>query len=52
MMETQFTVLYPRADLGFSQWGGGGGGFKKKFPPICQPFFRSIKLILRALPKR
>ena len=28
----------------------GGGGFSKKFPKFWRPFFRSTKLIFRALP--
>ena len=38
-----------RADLGFSQ-GGGGGGFSKNFRKFCRPFFLD-RPIFQALPK-
>ena len=38
------------ADLGFSREGGGGGGFSKNFDDLFF-FFRSTKLIFRALSK-
>ena len=40
------------ADLGFSRGGGGGGAdFQKKMKNFDELFFRSSKLIFRALPK-
>ena len=42
--------MVPWANLGFSH-GRGGGGLAKKNSTIRQPFFRSTKLIVRALPK-
>ena len=42
----KYHISYIGADLGFSR--GGGGGFSKKFTTF---FFRSTKLIFRALPK-
>ena len=41
---------YSGADLGFSR-GGGGADFQKIFENFVDLFFRSTKLIFRALPK-
>ena len=41
-------IMEPGADLGFSR---GGADFQKKFENFDDLFFRSTKLIFRALPK-
>ena len=43
-------VLKAEADLGFSR-GGGGADFQKNFENFDDHFFRSTKLIFRALLK-
>ena len=42
-------TLWPGADVGFSR--GGGADFRKIFQNFDDLFFRSTKLIFRALPK-
>ena len=45
-------ISRPGADLGFSRGTGGGGVyFQKKIEHFDDLFFRSTKLIFRALPK-
>ena len=46
-----FVNFEPGADLGFSR-GGGGADFQKNVQKFCRPFFRSTKLIFRAIPKQ